>query len=376
MEKSKLRNIMLSHEEDFSPYASFDKDAIRLKPLESDIRPNYFRDIDRIIHSLSYTRYIDKTQVFTHAGDDNVSKRIIHVQLVSKIARTIARALKLNEDLAEAIALGHDIGHVPFGHPGEYILNDISLKYTGEYFAHNVESVRDLMVLEKGGEGINLSVQVLDGILCHNGEFALGKYDPTKKTKEDFLNDYYTSYKDPNYIKTLKPMTLEGCIVRISDLIGYLGRDIEDAIKLGVLDIKQVPTSITKVLGKTNSDIVNTIILDIIDNSFGKPYIKLSDKVFKAIVELKKFNYENIYYKANSKEDISHYETIFNSLFEYYLSHIDDSNCSINKVYLSAMNESYKKETSPERKVIDYLAGMTDEYILKEYELLKQKKEN
>ena len=376
MEKDKLRDVMLSHEKDLSKYASFDKDAIRLKPFKDDIRPNYFRDIDRIIHSLSYTRYIDKTQVFTKSSDDNISKRIIHVQLVSKIARTIARALKLNEDLTEAIALGHDIGHVPFGHPGEYILNDISLKYTGEYFAHNVEGVRELMILEKDGEGTNLSIQVLDGILCHNGEFALGKYEPKKKTKEDFLNDYYACYKDINYIKTLKPMTLEGCVVRISDLIGYLGRDIEDAVRIGILDIKQIPESITKVLGNTNSDIVNSIILDIIKNSYDKPYIKLSDDVFNAIVELKKFNYKNIYYKANSDEDLKRYETIFNELFSYYLEHIDDKECSINTIYLSSMSNKYLKETSNERKVIDYLAGMTDEYILREYELLKQKKEN
>ena len=374
MNKDSLRETMLLHEKNLSPYATFDKDAIRLKSLEEDIRPNYFRDTDRIIHSLSYTRYIDKTQVFTHAGDDNISKRIIHVQLVSKIARTIARALKLNEDLTEAIALGHDIGHVPFGHPGEYILNDISLKYTGECFAHNVEGVRELMVLEKNGQGINLSIQVLDGILCHNGEFVLGKYEPIKKTKEDFLNDYYACYKDEKYIKTLRPMTLEGCIVRISDLIGYLGRDIEDAIRLGLLDKNEVPKSISDVLGNTNSEIVNTIILDIISNSYEKPYIKLSDKVYKAIVELKKFNYENIYYKANSDEDLNHYKTIFNDLFTYYLKHIDDNNSSINKVYLSSMSDEYLKETSPERKVIDYLAGMTDEYILKEYEEYLDKK--
>ena len=374
MDKDSLREIMLLHESTLSPYATLDKDAIRLKPLEDDIRPNYFRDTDRIIHSLSYTRYIDKTQVFTHANNDNISKRIIHVQLVSKIARTIARALKLNEDLTEAIALGHDIGHVPFGHPGEYILNDISLKYTGEYFAHNVESVRELMSLEKGGNGINLSIQVLDGILCHNGEFALGKYEPKKKTKEDFLNDYYNCYKDGKYINTLKPMTLEGCVVRISDLIGYLGRDIEDAIRLGILDINDVPKTIKDVLGSTNSEIVNTIILDIIKNSYEKPYIKLSDKVFKAIVELKKFNYENIYYKANTKEDLERYKCIFNELFEYYLENIDKEDCSINKVYLSSMNDEYLNNTSPERKVIDYLAGMTDDYILKEYEQLKSKK--
>ena len=375
MDVKNVRKIMLRGEDTLSKYASRDEDSIRLEPIKDDIRPNYFRDIDRIIHSLSYTRYIDKTQVFTHWHNDNVSRRIIHVQLVAKIARTIGRALSLNEDLIEAIGLGHDIGHVPFGHPGEYILNDVSLKYTGEYFMHNVESVRELMVLENNGRGTNVSIQVLDGILCHNGEFALGEYHPKVKTKEDFLNDYYTCYKDINHGKTLRPMTLEGCVVRISDMIAYLGRDVEDAIRLGVLDENSLPKEITEVLGSTNSEIVNTIILDIIENSIGKDYIKLSDKVLESIVALKKFNYKNIYYKANSDEDIAYYTKVFNELFIYYRDNINNPDCSINTVFLRSMNEKYLENTSIERKVIDYLAGMTDDYIIREYEKNILKKE-
>lgn len=375
MDVKNIRKIMLRREDTLSKYASRDEDSIRLESIKDDIRPNYFRDIDRIIHSLSYTRYIDKTQVFTHWHNDNVSRRIIHVQLVAKIARTIGRALSLNEDLIEAIGLGHDIGHVPFGHPGEYILNDVSLKYTGEYFMHNVESVRELMVLENNGRGTNVSIQVLDGILCHNGEFALGEYHPKVKTKEDFLNDYYTCYKDINHGKTLRPMTLEGCVVRISDMIAYLGRDVEDAIRLGVLDENSLPKEITEVLGSTNSEIVNTIILDIIENSIGKDYIKLSDKVLESIVALKKFNYKNIYYKANSDEDIAYYTKVFNELFIYYRDNINNPDCSINTVFLRSMNEKYLENTSIERKVIDYLAGMTDDYIIREYEKNILKKE-
>lgn len=371
MNKNELRKIMLANEKNLSEYACFDKDAIRFEKLEDDIRPNYFRDIDRIIHSLSYTRYIDKTQVFTHWQNDNISRRIIHVQLVAKIARTIGRALSLNEDLIEAIGLGHDIGHVPFGHVGEHILNDISLKYTNEYFFHNVESVRELMVLENNGKGTNISVQVLDGILCHNGEFIEGEYRPKNKTKEDFLNDYYSCYKDENYIDTLRPMTLEGCVVRISDMIAYLGRDIEDAIRLGVLKENSIPKEISEVLGNTNREIVNTIIVDIINNSINKPYIKLSDNVLKAMKALKKFNYKNIYSKANSESDIKHYTDIYNTLFEYYLSHFDDKNCSINKVYLKNMDNNYLKNTTKERIIIDYIAGMTDDYIVKEYKKIK-----
>lgn len=368
-----IREIMLKNESNLSEYACLDKEAIRLFPIKDDIRPNYFRDTDRIIHSLSYTRYTDKTQVFTHWPNDNVSRRIIHVQLVAKIARTIGRALSLNEDLIEAIALGHDIGHVPFGHPGEHILDEVSMKYTNTHFFHNVESVRELMFLENRGKGTNITVQVLDGILCHNGEFVEGEYRPKKKTIDDFLKDYETCYKDSSHIKKLVPMTLEGCVVRISDIIAYLGRDIEDAIRLGVLQENSLPSSISDVLGSTNKDIVNTIILDIIANSYGKPYIKLSAKIFKAINDLKAFNYKNIYYKANTPQSLSFYSKVFNELFTYYKTNIDDPNCSINQIFLNSMCEEYKKNTDTNRKIIDYLAGMTDEFILKEYDKLEKK---
>ncbi|MEI3499446.1 MAG: HD domain-containing protein [Bacilli bacterium] len=181
-----LEENMYNHENNLSKFARLSKNAIRLKQEESDIRPAYFRDIDRIIYSLSYTRYIDKTQVFSLKENDHISKRIIHVQFVSKIAKTIGRALGLNEDLIEAIALGHDLGHVPFGHVGEKILNDISLKYDNTYFNHNAQSVRELMSLEKNGQGLNITIQVLDGILCHNGEFLSGKYIPKKKVYKPF----------------------------------------------------------------------------------------------------------------------------------------------------------------------------------------------
>lgn len=168
-----IKERMLLRENFYSPFATKDKESIRLIPIEEDIRPNFFRDIDRIIHSTSYTRYMDKTQVFSLKDNDNISKRMVHVQLVSKIARTIGRALSLNEDLIEAAALGHDLGHVPFGHEGERILNKISLKHNEGYFNHNVQSVRELMDIENDGEGINLSIQTLDAILCHNGELEL-----------------------------------------------------------------------------------------------------------------------------------------------------------------------------------------------------------
>lgn len=349
-----------------SEYACLNKNSIRLNNEEKDFRPDFFRDIDRIIYSLSYTRYIDKTQVFSNNMNDNISKRMTHVQMVSKIARTIGRALNLNEDLIEAIALGHDIGHVPFGHVGEHILNNISLKYNEGYFNHNIQSVRTLMSVENNGLGNNLTIQVLDGIMCHNGVLSKGKYYPQKKTKNEFLRQYNNSY---NKKEKLIPMTLEGCVVRISDIIGYIGRDIEDAIMLDKIEIKDIPISITKVLGFTNSDIVNTVVNDIIKNSLNKPYILLSDDVFDAIVKLKAFNNEHIYLKANTDEQIKIYTKQFNSLFEIYLKDLETNNkdSDIYVVFLNNMDKNYQNTNTNERIVIDYIAGMTDEYFKRKY---------
>lgn len=356
-----------------SDFATHDYEAIRLKEEPKDIRPSFFRDIDRIIYSLSYTRYLDKTQVFSNVANDHISKRITHVQMVSKIARTIGRALNLNEDLIEAIALGHDLGHVPFGHAGEAILNRISLEHTGRYFNHNVHSVRILKDIENDGKGENISLQVLDGILCHNGEFLLDEYYPSKKTKETFLLEYENCYLDSNAIKRLHSMTLEGCVVRISDIIGYIGRDIEDAIRVGLIDINDVPSSVKEVLGTTNREIINTIILDVIANSLNKPYIKMSEKIYTAIKELKQFNYENIYYKANSEAVLAKYEIMFNTLFTKYLNDLNNKNTNskIYQVFVGNMDDSYIINTTNEQKVIDYIAGMTDAYFTKEYESIE-----
>ena len=232
------QNFLLK-EANLSEYATKSSEAIRLYPLDEDIRPNYFRDIDRIIHSLSYTRYTDKTQVFSYKENDHISKRMIHVQLVSKVARTIGRALNLNEDLIEAIALGHDIGHTPLGHEGEYILDKISQRELGETFAHNIQSVRHCMYVENKGNGLNLSIQVLDGILCHNGEKLLNCYT-YKNTNEDFLKKLKKCYKDKNYTNNLTPYTLEACVVRISDIIAYIGRDLIDAMEYGLINEKDI----------------------------------------------------------------------------------------------------------------------------------------
>ena len=360
---------MQKHNKDLSEFASKDSDSIRLKNIDEDIRTNYFRDVDRIIYSLSYTRYIDKTQVFSNTDNDNISKRMTHVQMVSRIARTIGRALNLNEDLIEAQALGHDLGHCPFGHTGEKILNDISIKYTGKMFNHNVHSVRILKNIENNGKGNNVCVQVLDGILCHNGEFVKNEYCPRKKSLEDFLVEYEKCYYDIETLKNLRPMTLEGCVVRISDVIGYIGRDIEDAVRLDKIDINSIPDNIKNVLGIYNKEIIDKVITDIINNSIDKPYIKLSDEVYNAIVALKDFNYKNIYSKANTKEQIAFYEVMFNSLFDKYLEQINsnETDADIYKVFLDYMSDEYLSSTSNEERIIDFIAGMTDNYLINQY---------
>lgn len=365
---NKVKENFILKENYLSSYATKSSDAIRIKEenFENDIRPNFYHDIDRIIHSLSYTRYIDKTQVFSFRQNDHISKRIVHVQLVSKIARTIGRALNLNEDLIEAIALGHDIGHTPIGHTGEAILNEISLRETGTMFSHNIQSVRNYLVLEKGGLGNNLTIQTLDGIMCHNGEMLFNIYQANSKTKEEFLKEYEKCYTDKEILRKIRPMTLEGCVVRISDIIGYIGRDIEDAINIGVLKREEVPSNIREVLGTTNKEIVNTIILDIITNSLNKPYIKLSDSIYQAIFDLKKFNYEYIYSKANTKEQLEFYRNGMELLFQKYVTDLEKEklDSDIYQVFLNAMDDNYIKNTDIKRIVIDYIAGMTDEFFV------------
>ena len=363
-----VKENFLRKEKDLSKYATKSSDALRFKEDKEDIRPPFFHDIDRIIHSLSYTRYLNKTQVYTLNSNDHVSKRITHVQLVSKIARTIGRALNLNEDLIEAIALGHDIGHTPLGHTGEAILNRLSLKELGEYFAHNIQGVRYYMEVAKDGVGLNLTLQTLDGIMTHNGEMLSPIYEPMKKDKSEFLREYNESYKDLNKSKTYRPMTLEGCVVRISDIIGYIGRDIEDAIMIDRFKRSDIPESIRDILGDNNRDIVNNIVLDIINESIDKPYIKMSDKVYKALFELKKFNNLNIYKYSMTKEELDYYEKNINKLYNIYLNDIKESNMnsSIYQTFLLHQSKEYLESTNIKRQVIDFISGMTDDFLIRE----------
>ena len=361
-------NYMKKLNLNFSKYACFDEDAIRLNKEDKDIRTDFYRDTDRILYSLSYIRYIDKTQVYSNTENDMISKRILHVQLVSKIARTIGRALNLNEDLIEASSLGHDLGHVPFGHVGEHILNDISLKNNEGYFYHNIQSVRTLMYIENVGMGSNITLQVLDSIMCHNGERLCDIYKPTKKDKDEFIKEYNNSYKDINICKNLIPMTLEGCVLKISDIIAYIGKDIDDAIRLNKIKKSDIPKEITDILGNSNRSIINTVILDIINNSINKNYIKLSSNIFNALNKLLKFNYENIYLKANSEEQINKYKDMFEALFNVYKTHLKNNKTDedIYTLFINDMSSFYKKNTE-NRIIIDYIAGMTDDFFISQY---------
>ncbi len=366
-----IKENLLKKEDSLSSYATKSSNAVRIFPEQEDFRPPFFHDTDKIIHSSAFTRYIDKTQVFSFLENDNVSKRMVHVQLVSKIARTIGRSLNLNEDLIEAISLGHDIGHTPLGHMGEKILNNISKQELGIPFMHNLQSVRTFTDIKN----CNLTIQVLDGIMCHNGEILSNVYAPKSKTKEEFLKDYENASMSYEYAKKLVPMTLEGCVVRVSDVIAYIGRDIEDAIRVGIIKREMIPESVTRVLGDNNSAIVNTLILDIIENSYDKGKIILSEEIFRALQELKEFNYKNIYGKSNTKEEIMLYEEGMTLLYYALLNDYNENNENslIYKRFVRDMPLEYVNKNNKKKIVIDFIAGMTDDYFLNFTKLLTKK---
>ena len=367
--------IMLNNEmlEDYlSPYACKSSDAIRMKneswKKEFNIRNNFMRDADRILHSTAYTRYIDKTQVFSLFTNDLITHRGLHVQFVSKIARTVGKALKLNEDLIEAIALGHDLGHVPFGHTGERFLSEICQSNDLGFFLHNVQSVRVLKEIENKGKGLNISIQVLDGILCHNGEFLCRRYVPNfEKTAEEFWNEYERCYVEKGFEKTIRPMTLEGCVVRICDVIAYIGRDFEDAIKVGLITREALPESISGVLGNDNSQIIDTLIEDLIVNSYDKPYLEFSKEIYGALKKLLDFNYKNIYSNPKKEDREEKYRGLFVNLFDSLKLALENKSGYIGKEYLNEMSKNYLKENPSERIVVDFMAGMTDDFFINQY---------
>ena len=332
---------------------------------DTDYRQDFSIDVDRILHAHAYTRYIDKTQVFYLVKNDHITHRVLHVQLVSKIARTIGRYLRLNEDLIEAISLGHDIGHAPFGHDGERYLSKLCENYDIGSFQHNVQSVQFLDKVERKGLGWNLCLQTLDGILCHDGEVHDQTLAPvTQKTFDTLDRELATKKKDPQ--STLTPMTLEGCVVRMADTVAYIGRDIEDAIRLKLIERSELPPDSVACLGNTNGTIVFNLVTDIIQTSFQKPYVTFSSDVSDALKRLKRFNLERIYLNPEIKTHSSNLNKLFGFLFEEYLSAIrkKDTSSVIFSRFLNGMSAAYAETHSSAEIVRDFIAGMTDEYFL------------
>lgn len=366
-----LRQHLSDREKKFlSPHATFSKDAMRRIPEEritEGHRQEFSVDSDRILHSAAYTRYIDKTQVFSLVDNDHITHRVLHVQLVSKISRTIGRFLGLNEDLIEAIALGHDIGHCPFGHDGESYLSKLCVEHGISPFQHNVQSVRFLEKIERQGKGWNLSLQVLDGILCHDGEVHSNVLQPAQgKSFEAFDRERAEKEKNPEC--ALIPMTLEGCVVRIADTISYIGRDVEDAILLGLIKRSDIPGDVVECLGSTNGTVVYTLVEDVIKNSFQQPHIAFSPEVSEALKILKEFNLKHIYANPKIKSDSGKIENLFKVLFDHYLNDLETlrAHSGIFDSFLNNMDAQYCKNTTGPEIVRDYIAGMTDEYFLRE----------
>ncbi len=370
-----------------NPYACKDEDIIR-RDTDHDAanihRPAFVRDIEKIMNVPYYNRYSDKTQVFSLVRNDDISRRAFHVQYVSRIARNIGRLLGLNTDLIEAIALGHDIGHTPFGHAGERALSAIYHEHTGRYFNHNVHSVRVL-------DDIccqNLSLQTLDGIICHNGEMELKEYRPRADclTFPEFDAVKEECYEDQGTIKKLIPCTLEGCVVRVSDIIAYIGKDRQDAEKLKLFD--ETPAYSQEKIGTTNAEIINNMIVNIAENSYGKPFLNMDDDYFEEFTMAKKENYSHIYgnekTEAAFKSDI---EPMFEELYDALLvqaKRMDPDSVFvrhhveyIEKItkYVHVEHKPYR-ENMPDDMVADYIAGMTDDYFIDLHAYLFPKSEH
>ena len=337
------------------------------------IRTAFVRDIDKIIHCPYYNRYADKTQVFSFYKNDDITRRGLHVQLVSRIARTIGKALNLNLYLIEAIALGHDIGHTPFGHAGERFLDELLFEHTGRHFSHNIHSVRVLDSIYP----YNISLQTLNGIAAHDGEMELSEYYP--KALDDFETfdaQIEACYIDKSNVKKLVPATLEGCVMRISDIIAYLGKDRQDAEKAQLINNKDFEPS---AIGTYNAEIINNLIVNIIENSYGKPYIKMDENHFEALKKAKADNYMLIY-KNDSVNDVLQ-NTVKPMMSDVYAKLLDDlikGNLAspIFSHHIDYVNSAHYarsipyESTEPNQIVTDYIASMTDDYFIDLYEYL------
>ena len=339
----------------------------------SAIRTAFIRDTDKIIHCPYFNRYTDKTQVFSFYKNDDISHRILHVQLVSRIARTIGKALCLNLDLIEAIALGHDIGHTPFGHEGEEFLDELLFTHTGRHFSHNIQSVR---VLDKIFP-YNITLQTLNGIAAHDGEMELSEYHPKPlESFAEFDRQIEACFADKRNVRKLVPATLEGCVMRISDIIAYLGKDRQDAERAHIVSNAEFEGG---AIGSYNAEIINNLIVNIVENSYKKPYIKMDDKHFAALKKAKSDNYELIYKNDSVKSAMR--ETVkpmMARVYERLLSDLENENSAspIFTHHISFVNKAHYKrdipyeETEPNQLVTDYIASMTDDYFVDLYSYL------
>ena len=322
-----IRQSLEQYEREYlSPFATLSMNSKgRLRPEEPcDIRPVFQRDRDRIIHSKSFRRLKDKTQVFLTPEGDHYRTRLTHTLEVSQNARTIAKALRLNEDLAEAIALGHDLGHTPFGHAGERALNNVCPLG----FEHSVQSVRTVDILEKSGEGLNLTVEVRDGILNHQTSGM--------------------------------PSTLEGKIVRFSDKIAYIHHDMDDAIRGGILTEADIPKEISSIIGETTRERLNFFVHDLVTNSQGKNDICMSEEVDNAMKSLRRFMFERVYNNPQAKGEEDKAEQLMVTLYEYYMKNTS----LLPQEYQRMMYDGEQKE----RVVCDYVGAMTDRFAIAKYE--------
>jgi len=345
---------------------AFRRDNDNKKDKPTIIRTPFIRDIDKVLHCPFYNRYADKTQVFSFYKNDDITRRALHVQLVSRIARTIGKALNLNLDLIEAIALGHDLGHTPFGHAGETFLDELYFSHTNRHFSHNIHSVR---VLDKIFP-YNITLQTLNGIAAHDGEMELCEYHPkVLESFEDFDEQIEACYKDKANVKKLVPATLEGCVVRISDIIAYLGKDRQDASRAKITDISVFDNG---VIGEHNAEIINNLIVNIVENSYGKPYIKMDEKHFEALKKAKNDNYAFIYKQESVAEVYNTVQPMMAELYEKLLEDLlkENKKSPIYTHHIDYVNEAHYtretpyKETEPNQIVVDYIASMTDDYFI------------
>ena len=337
------------------------------RDLPSLIRTPFIRDMDKILHCPYYNRYADKTQVFSFYKNDDITRRALHVQLVSRIGRTIGKALNLNLDLIEAIALGHDIGHTPFGHAGEEYLDALLFAETGRHFSHNIHSVRVLDQIFP----YNITLQTLHGIASHDGEMELPVYHPQAlESFEEFDRLTEGCYQDKANVKKLIPSTLEGCVMRISDIIAYLGKDRQDAERANLTDHT---VYVDGALGVHNAEIINNLMVNIIENSYGKPYIAMDALHFKALQEAKAENYRLIYKQEQVMQALRQtVRPMMNEVYARLLTDLKEGNTAspIFTHHIAYVKQAHYRrpfpyeETEPNQIVADYIASMTDDYLI------------